>query len=114
MKSIPRTFPVARLPSGKITMTRSPIPTVTWAAVRIREDRFQDNAEKYVSITAGLYAQFTIQGNEVPANLYQYIFTTWMSESPYQLDDRPHFDKLWPDPHQRGTVSKQVICIPII
>ena len=85
-----------------------------WAAVRISEDRFQENAEEYISITAGLYAQFTIHGNVVPPNLYQYIFTTWLPESPYQLDDRPHFDKLWPDPHQRGAVSKQAICIPIV
>ena len=85
-----------------------------WAAVRISEDRFQDAGEDYISISAGLYAQFTIHSNMIPPNLYQYIFTTWITESSYQLDDRPHFDRLWPHPHQRGTVIKQVITIPII
>ena len=85
-----------------------------WAAIRIDKDKFQENPKENISIESGLYAQFTILGNEAPPDLFQYIFSTWLPQSLYQLDDRAHFDMLWPDLDQRGAVSKQVICIPIV
>ena len=63
-----------------------------WAAVEVTNfDSVPDDMETIES-PAGLYAVFIYNGpaSEGPQT-YRYIFTEWLTESPFELDTRPHF-----------------------
>lgn len=82
-----------------------------WAAV-LQKDKMQvEELQSYV-VDKGLYLCFTCEGH-VSAQFFQELYSSWLPQSEYELDDRPHFDKLWPDPAQRGAVIKEEIYIPV-
>lgn len=65
-----------------------------WAAAEVivaYEEKVPRNME-ILYIPAGLYVVFLYKGraNKV-ANTYRYVLTEWLPNSPYSLDDRPHF-----------------------
>ena len=64
-------------------------------------------------IPKGLYAVFHYKGVNTDPSIFIYIFTKWLPNSSYELDNRPHFEILGEkykngDPH-----SEEDICIPI-
>ena len=63
-----------------------------WAAIEVNNfDSVPENMETLV-IPEGLYAVFAYKGKGSEATkTYQYILGTWIPNSEYELDDRPHF-----------------------
>jgi AraC family transcriptional regulator len=63
-----------------------------WAAVEVTDfETVPANMETFSS-PYGLYAVFLHKGASGKGlETYQYIFGTWLPESDYLLDDRPHF-----------------------
>ena len=82
-----------------------------WAAVLQKDTMQVEELQSYV-VDKGLYLCFTCEGR-VSAQFFQELYSSWLPQSEYELDDRPHFDKLWPDPAQRGAVLKEEIYIPV-
>lgn len=66
-----------------------------WALVEVADhDAIPEGMERY-DLHGGLYAVFVHEGpaSAAPAT-FGYIFGTWLPQSGYELDDRPHFEVL--------------------
>jgi len=64
-------------------------------------------------LPAGLYAVFNYQGSSNDNNIFQYIFAHWLPASPYELDNRPHFEVLGANYKNDDPESEEEIWIPV-
>ena len=65
------------------------------------------------NIPEGLYAVFNYKGLSTDSSIFIYIFNTWLPNSNYTLDNRPHFEVLG-EKYKNGDLnSEEEIWIPI-
>jgi len=84
-----------------------------WAAIEVSNfDRIPPGMEKFV-LSKGLYAVFNYQGLNTDHSIFQYIFETWIPNSEFLLDDRPHFEILGAKYKNNDPTSEEEIWIPI-
>jgi AraC family transcriptional regulator len=85
-----------------------------WATIEVTDfDKVPDEMEIFTLID-GLYAVFTHKGDVSSApKTFQYIFTTWLPNSDYILDNRPHFEILGEKYKNNDPTSEEEIWIPI-
>ncbi|MGB2684253.1 MAG: GyrI-like domain-containing protein [Olleya sp.] len=86
-----------------------------WVGVEVSNfDTVPQNMATLI-IKKGLYAVFNYKGKpDGFFKAWQYIHTTWLPESGYSLDDRPHFEKLPEDYHPSNPEVEEQIWVPII
>jgi AraC family transcriptional regulator len=85
-----------------------------WAAVEVTDfDTIPENMETHI-LTGGLYAVFLYKGdgNDVRST-FEYIFRTWLPNSDYILDNRPHFEIMCEKYKLNDPNSEEEIWIPI-
>ncbi|WP_299821935.1 GyrI-like domain-containing protein [uncultured Pontibacter sp.] len=83
-----------------------------WAAVQVA-DAIPQSMET-LTIPEGLYAVFTYIGKASEAStIYQYIYGTWIPESDYTLDNRPHFAIMGAKYKNEDPASEEELWIPI-
>ena len=85
-----------------------------WAAIGVSSfDTIPDGMETII-VPEGLYAVFIHHG---PASkgveTFQHIFTTWLPNSKYTLDNRPHFEVLGERYKNDDPDSEEEIWIPV-
>lgn len=85
-----------------------------WAAIEVMDfDTVPDDLETLTS-PCGLYAVFLYKG---PASKgresYQYIFGTWLPDSDFLLDNRPHFAIMGEKYNNEDPDSEEELWIPI-
>ena len=61
----------------------------------------------------GLYAVFFYKGSSSDTKIFQYIFTNWLPDSGYTLDNRPHFEILGENYKNGDPGSEEEIWIPV-
>jgi len=85
-----------------------------WAAMEVTGfDKVPGQMETY-TLTGGLYAVFLYKGAASAASgTFQYILGTWLPNSEYILDDRPHFEILGEKYKKEDPDSEEEIWIPI-
>lgn len=84
-----------------------------WAAVEVSDfENVPKNMETFI-LPSGLYAVFEYKGLNTDNSIYQYIFGTWIPNSGYELDDRPHFEILGEKYKNNDPDSEEEIWIPI-
>lgn len=84
-----------------------------WALVEVTESENIPNDMEVFNLVSGDYAVFSQKGLGVDNKLYEFIFTEWLPNSDYTLDDRPHFDVLDEKYQHRNPDAIQEIWIPI-
>lgn len=84
-----------------------------WAAVEVSAAQAIPSGLETFSIPAGDYAVFLYRGSSADPSIYQYIFGTWLPQSGYQLDERPHFEILGQKYRNNDPSSEEEIWIPI-
>jgi len=86
-----------------------------WAAIEVADfNSIPDEMETY-TLTSGLYAVFLYRGaSSAFAEIYNYIFGTWLPNSNYILDHRPHFELLGEKYKNDDPNSEEEIWIPIM
>lgn len=86
-----------------------------WAAVAVLELQDTPDGMDVLELQGGLYAVFIHKGMAKDfSSTFQYIFSEWMPNSIYQLDNRPHFEFL--DERYLGPAnskSEEEVWIPI-
>jgi len=84
-----------------------------WAAVEVYNyENVPEKMDTYL-LNGGLYAVFHYKGLSTDNSVFIYIFGTWLPNSDYLLDDRPHFEILG-DKYKNGDPnSEEEIWIPI-
>jgi AraC family transcriptional regulator len=65
------------------------------------------------TLSKGKYAVFTFKGYVPNQANFEYIFSEWLPNSVFNLDDRPHFDILSEKIQQKSPDAYQEIWIPI-
>jgi len=87
---------------------------VRWAAVEVKDfDKIPNEMETYI-LSNGLYAVFQYKGlSSGSAAFYQYIYSDWLPNSEYQLDNRPHFEILGEKYKNDDPTSEEEVWIPI-
>jgi AraC family transcriptional regulator len=85
-----------------------------WAAVEVRNfDIIPNEMETYI-LSNGLYAVFQYKGlSYESAAFYQYIYSVWIPNSEYELDDRPHFEVLGEKYKNNDPSSEEEVWIPL-
>jgi len=84
-----------------------------WATVEVTDfDRIPNDMITFILI-AGLYAVFDYKGSSMDNSIFQYIFGTWIPNSNYLLDDRPHFEVLGEKYKNADPHSEEELWIPI-
>jgi len=84
------------------------------AAVEVTDFDIVPNEMESFILRGGLYAVFLYKGSaSAGAKTFQYIYATWLPNSDYLLDDRPHFEILGEKYKNEDPGSEEEIWIPI-
>jgi AraC family transcriptional regulator len=84
-----------------------------WATIEVIDfDKVAADLETF-TLTEGLYAVFDYKGLSTDNSIFQYIFGTWLPNSIYDLDNRPHFEVLGEKYKNNDPTSEEEIWIPI-
>lgn len=85
-----------------------------WALAEVEENAPCPEGLQTLTLSSGRYAVFHYRGpvSEAPG-LFSYLLTDWMKDSPFDLDERPHFEILGPDYNALAEESEELIYIPI-
>ena len=84
-----------------------------WAAVEVTDfEHIPANMETFV-LSGGLYAVFLHRGSNTDNKTFHYIFTTWLPNADYLLDNRPHFEILGERYKNGDPNSEEEIWIPV-
>tara|TARA_R110002073_G_scaffold14656_4_gene59503 strand:- start:414 stop:869 length:456 start_codon:yes stop_codon:yes gene_type:complete len=85
-----------------------------WAAVEVRDHEAVPAGMEAFLLRAGHYAVFDHQGppSQFPKTL-QFIFSEWMPQSKWQLDDREHFEVLLPGWRADDPEAREEVWIPV-
>lgn len=86
-----------------------------WAAIEVADfSSIPDEMEAF-TLPAGMYAVFLYKGDSLEgAHTFEYIFRTWLPNSGYHLDNRPHFELLGPKYQNAHPDSEEEIWIPVL
>lgn len=84
-----------------------------WAAVEVADfNNVPTDMETFV-LPSGLYAVFNYKGLSSDTSIFHYIYSEWLPNSNYLLDDRPHFEVLGEKYKNNDPTSEEEIWIPI-
>lgn len=86
---------------------------VKWAAVEVDERIDSSGTLNPLTLEGGLYAVFLCKGSENVQEFFQYIYSSWIPKSEYELDDRPHFEILGEKYKNNDPESEEEVWIPI-
>jgi AraC family transcriptional regulator len=84
-----------------------------WAASEVADFYNIPDGMLDFTLPGGLYAVFLYKGLSRDPQIFQYIFGTWLPDSGYALDNRPHFEKLGEKYKNEDMDSEEEIWIPI-
>ena len=85
-----------------------------WASVEVSDFNHVPTDLETFTLTGGLYAVFDYKGSSNNSSIFQYIFETWLPNSDYILDHRPHFEILGSKYKNNDPTSEEEIWIPIL
>ncbi len=84
-----------------------------WALMEVSDfERIPDEMSAF-SLPGGLYAVFYYKGPSTDTGIFEYIFRTWLPDSKYTLDSRPHFTVMGEKYKNEDPDSEEDIWIPI-
>ncbi len=85
-----------------------------WATIEVTDFINVPDGMEPLTLTGGLYAVFLYKGAASKgSDAFQYIFETWLPNSQFVLDDRPHFEVLGDGYKNEDPNSEEEIWIPI-
>lgn len=84
-----------------------------WATVEVTDFEAVPNKMKTFILNGGQYAVFFHKGIDNAHDTFEYIFTTWLPNSDYEIDDRPHFEIFGEKYKINDPNSEEEIWIPI-
>lgn len=85
-----------------------------WATVEVEDFERIPKGMHSFTLREGIYAVFDYKGSSSDTSIFQYIFWKWLPNSPYQVDDRPHFEVLGNRYKNNDPNSEEEIWIPIV
>lgn len=86
---------------------------VKWATVEVNSFEDIPDGMKSFVMNEGLFAVFDYKGSSSDNSIFQYIFSKWLPNSNYILDNRPHFEVLGSKYKNNDPNSEEEIWVPI-
>jgi AraC family transcriptional regulator len=87
---------------------------VKWAAIAVSSFNFVPEGMEKLEIEKGLYAVFQYKGDQSgAAYFFNQIYTEWLPNSEFELDNRPQFEILREKYKNNDPNSEEEIWIPI-
>lgn len=84
-----------------------------WAVVEVTDFSNVPAGMEFFILPKGLYAVFDYKGLSTDNTIFEYIFSTWLPDSDYMLDNRPHFEILREKYKNNDPNSEEEIWVPI-
>lgn len=85
-----------------------------WATIEVADLEHVPDGMETFTLAGGMYAVFLYQGHPKDgAQMFQYIFGTWLPSSGFLLDNRPHFEVLGDRYKNDSDESEEEIWIPV-
>ena len=84
-----------------------------WAAKEVSYFSIIPKDMETFLIESGQYAVFDYKGSSLDFRIFEYIFGTWLPNSIYKLDNRPHFQVMGEKYKNASPESEEEIWIPI-
>jgi AraC family transcriptional regulator len=84
-----------------------------WAVIEVSDFETIPAGMETFTLPGGLYAVFHYKGSSTDTRIFEYIFGTWLPNSDYVLDNRPHFEILGDKYKNADPNSEEDIWIPI-
>jgi len=84
-----------------------------WAAIEVNDFENVPHEMDTFVLHGGQYAVFPYKGLNTDVSIFMYIFGTWLPNSIYTLDFRPHFEILGEKYRNNDPESEEEIWIPI-
>lgn len=84
-----------------------------WATMEVSDFSYIPDEMNTFILKEGLYAIFSYKGSSNDNKIFQDIFTSWLPNSKYIIDSRPHFEILGEKYKNGEPNSEEEICIPI-
>jgi AraC family transcriptional regulator len=84
-----------------------------WALTEVSNFDFVPHEMNSFLIPGGMYAIFHYKGLNTDTSIFQYIYSTWLPNSDYVLDNRPHFEVLGEKYKNGDPDSEEDIWIPV-
>lgn len=84
-----------------------------WATVEVANYNNVPPEMEAFDLQGGLYAVFEYKGPDTDNSIFKYIFSTWLPNSDFELDNRPHFEVLGEKYKNNDPESEEEIWIPI-
>jgi len=85
-----------------------------WAAIEVSDFTFVPEEMEPFLLPGGLYAVFLYKGaSSEGRKIFQFIFGSWLHDSDYLIDSRPHFEILGNKYKNDDPDSEEEIWIPI-
>jgi AraC family transcriptional regulator len=81
-----------------------------WGGVEVLE---ANKGFEHLEIPAGTYAVFHYKGLSSDSTIWRYIYSQWLPNSKWELDERPHFERLGSKYKNDDPTSEEDIYIPI-
>jgi AraC family transcriptional regulator len=82
-----------------------------WALAEVNDATHLPEGFEAFYLPGGLYAVFDHKGSSTA--IFQEIFSQWLPQSGYVLDDRPHFERLGEKYKNNSADSEEEIWIPV-
>jgi AraC family transcriptional regulator len=82
-----------------------------WATLEVADFNNMPAEMESFTLSGGLYTVFEHKGHSI--EFFDYIFRTWIPNSKYNLDQRPHFEILGAKYKKEDPNSEEEIWIPI-
>jgi AraC family transcriptional regulator len=84
-----------------------------WALIEVTDFNNIPHDMETFELSGGIYAVFIHKGSSIDNKIFEYIFTNWLPNSEYNLDNRPHFEILGEKYKNENADSEEEIWIPI-
>ncbi len=84
-----------------------------WAALEVDSFNIIPPGMETFVLKHGLYAVFLYKGLSTDKSIFQYIFSSWLPNSSFVLDNRPHFEVLGSKYKNNDPHSEEEIWIPV-
>jgi len=85
-----------------------------WAAVEVKDFETIPEGMETITLPGGTYAVFLYKGAaHASSGTFRYIFETWLPNSDFSLDNRPHFEILAEKYKNESPDSEKELWIPI-
>ena len=84
-----------------------------WACIEVENSKAIHQELTPFLLTGGLFAVFNYKGRSTDHSIFEYIYGTWVPQSKFQLDDRPHFQVMGKKYSNNSPFSEEEIWIPL-